>query len=325
MVKTKSNEILKVTIAVALAIGLFSAAFIGINGAMFAAATNKTENLPPVAVVASNTEHQLPPVTGKINIPAEGVPLEDYQTPKLTVFVLESPSESFAVSANALSPEEAAERGALYIWEMFGESIDGKTVEMFYTALPSSTKAYWHGAVADSKADLDRTDMKNGYNPIYDFCICAVSGERIDISNLGRMDEIFASDWDSRRNVYNALRELTHEENVRIDEMKNSSDLQSPELVEECTKAAAYFAAIHFQSSEVASVKFVKESSSAYALDENGNVIIVPSKLLQFIVTDSTGREAKMSITTETKELSHIITQYNDIVPGYNYESNGLG
>ena len=139
------------------------------------------------------------------------------------------------------------------------------------------------------------------------------------------MDEIFASDWDSRRSVYNALRELSHEESVKIDEMKNTSELQPPELVEECKKAAANFAAIQFNSTKVISVEFVKESSSAYALDENGSIILVPSKLLQFIATDSTGREAKMSITAETKELSHIITQHNDIVPGYNVESPGLG
>jgi hypothetical protein len=139
------------------------------------------------------------------------------------------------------------------------------------------------------------------------------------------MDEIFESELDSMRNVFYALRELSHDESVRLSELRNSSDLLPPELIEDCTKVATDFAAIHFNGPEVASVEFVKGFSAVFDLDENGNIIIVPNKFLKFIVMDSNGREAEMSIVAETKELSHIIMQHYYIIPGYNYESNAPG
>jgi hypothetical protein len=54
---------------------------------------------------------------------------------------------------NAISPEEAAQIGALYIWEMFGESINGMAVEISYHSMSHFTKAFWLGHVAESKGD----------------------------------------------------------------------------------------------------------------------------------------------------------------------------
>lgn len=313
MKTNKSKGILLTAAAAALSITMFSVLFIGANTFAFATATNKTESLPPAAAT--------------VGIPQKSVPPEDYRQPELTVYM--SSEQHFDVGANAIFPEEAAELGALYIWDMFGESIDGMAVEMYYSAWPSHTKAYWHGTVAASKTDLD-TAMPNNYNPLYRFTICSISGERIDISDYRKTD--FGNDFGNDRVLYkdipDALRAISDDESVRTDAMRKPSDIHSPELLEECAKAAADFAAKHFVNTEVTSVELKDEPSVTFESDKNGNTIIAPDRRLRFTVTDSTGREADIAIiVAEIKKLSYIITQHNDIVPGYSYEGDtpGLG
>ena len=122
----EGNEWIKVLVASALSIGLFSAAFIGANNLTLALDVNKIERSSLTTVF--------------IDIPAESIPPDDFQKPTLTVY--EIPNELYPVSATALSSEKAAELGAQYIWEVYGESIDGKYVDMFYFTHPSTTKAY---------------------------------------------------------------------------------------------------------------------------------------------------------------------------------------
>ena len=359
----KGSEIVKIAMAVILSIGLFSAAFLGINSYAFAAATNKTENLPPVATTASatatakaatapaavnNKTENLPPVAATapatatvkaatamataaaaannktendppaaaaIAAPAmEAVPPTEYKKPEMTVY--QQHNEWFTPSANALSPEEAAEIGAKYIWDMFGESIDGKTVGMYYSAHPSHTRAYWHGTVADSRENLDPTDMEN-YDPQFWFTLCAVSGERIDIANervdmLGMPREKYRALWTE----INMLDQEETEELIRL-----RDEYPPPERLDEYTQMAESFAAKHFNNTEVIGSRLSEYNSFGdFALDENGKIIIAPNWSIWFTVTDSTGREADLGINMITGELMNLLTQHNDIVPGYSYE-----
>ena len=299
MKKIKGSGI--ITAAAFLSIGIFSAAFIAVNSLTLAAAAGKTESIPPV--------------TATVNIPAaEPVMPEDYQQPDFTVYVPEN--KWYSVGANDLSAEEAAQIGALYIWDMFGESIDGKAVEMYYSAWDSHTRAYWHGYVADSFEDLKNnvmTDaMRTTTNPVYGFTICAASGERVDIQAVSNYVNI------------PALSELHNDMNRRDELAKLRSAQQPPERLDEYAQAAEAFAAKHFAGSEVVGVEFRNASAYSFDLDENGELFIATQQLL-FTVTDSTGREAEVSISRESKALIRIVTQHNDVVPGYNHDTYGAG
>jgi len=154
------------------------------------------------------------------------------------------------------------------------------------------------------------------YHPKYSFTICAVSGERIDISQM--ISHAAVND------VSAALREL-HNDVSRRDELVNlRSAGQPPENLDEYAQAAKDFAAKHFIGTEIASVEFVNASAAGFDLDENGKLFVAAQQLL-FTVTDSTGREAEVAINRETKDLLRIITQHNDVVPGYNFETPGVG
>ncbi|MCL2146481.1 MAG: hypothetical protein FWH52_01615 [Synergistaceae bacterium] len=392
MKKIKCNEIMKMVTAIILSIGLFSAAFVGANNLAFAAATNKTESIPPVAktvniqtATINKTEYDSPAATdvavptaainkteydpstaadvavptaainkteidpstavinkvendlstsATVNIPAventpavenipavEMEPPEDYKKPEITVY--QQHNEWFTPSVNALSPEEAAEIGAKYIWDVLGESIDGKTVEMYYSAHPSHTRAYWHGSVAETRENLDVTDMEN-YDVQFWFTICAVSGERIDISNTRRAGEASMGN-EKYKALWNEIEKLSPEETVELVRLRD--EYPPPERLPEYVQMAEDFAARHFNNTEVIGSRLCDYSYFGdFALDENRNIVIAPAWEIWFTVTDSAGREADIGINMNTEELLHILTQHNDIVPGYSYEGEpGVG
>ena len=61
---------------------------------------------------------------------------EEYRIPTLNVRVKPLYDERYSPGANALSPEEAAQIGAKYIWDLTGESMDGKYFVMDYQEPP---------------------------------------------------------------------------------------------------------------------------------------------------------------------------------------------
>jgi|GEM_PF-1917653 len=146
MIKHKVSEIMKIATATVLSIGIFSMAFIGVNGVAFAAATYGTQDIPSI--------------TETVNIP-ENLPPANFQLPAITVLEEVSDAER---NAHALTTEEAAELGAQYIWEVFGESIDNKTVIMSYRNWQGMTRTYWQGVVmSNSGAELlDNKDLLSG-------------------------------------------------------------------------------------------------------------------------------------------------------------------
>ena len=315
MIKKKSSELVKVAVVSALCIGLFSATFVGMNHLTFALATNKTESVPSV--------------TESVVIPPENVLPENYQKPAITVS--EVHKEGHIPSANALSAEEAAELGAQYIWEMLGESIDGKVVEMSYSVWPSHTRTYWHGTVLNERwqePELDavvegetvvrwsisRHDLLlQGSKDLFSFTIDAVSGEKIDI--VRTYGPYFQNDPD----IILAMMEDTDIRKRAVEDMPDP-----PENLEEYEQTAKDFAQMIFKNSKVEQVVFENSNPVTYARESDGT-IVVTSQTLYFKATDDTGREAYVAFNDKTKELLYIMTQHNDIVPGYDYEDHGVG
>jgi len=277
----KGNEIIKVVMATMLSIGLFSVAFVGANHIVFAVACNQVETLPRLEAIRDTSV-------------AEVRPLENYQRP--TIFVYEESPNFYVKSANALSPQEAAELGAQYIWEVFGESIDGKKVEMFYSGHPSQTRAYWHGSVADSSVARENVSQE----AIFRFTLDAVTGERLGIN------KDFDQQWDG----------------IQKEPLEKPQETQSQ--MDEYAQIAAEYAQRHFNQSTVTSAIF---SYDAYApvIRPNGKIAF-DVRLLIFTVSDQTGRDAEVAISAETKELFSIDTTYDDLVPGFNAETGeGVG
>jgi predicted small secreted protein len=307
MTKNKSKEFFKALGIAALAIGLFSAAFVGINTLAFAASTSAVESLYPAAA--------------SVVIPTEQAPANDFVEPTLTVSLVQNQSTP---SANALSPDEAALIAAEYIWQMFGESIDGKYVLIWYSAHPSHTRAYWMGSVAEQTQETmtrdatltERARLQQARN--FTFTIDAVTGEWIDIGR-GIGAGVMSDD------VRNALYELSNDR-TRVDEFYNlRRGGSAPEQLDEHADIALEHAARHFAGTEVVSVEFNNFGVSQFDLDENGN-LFAAVRMLMFEVTDNTGRVAQVLIDETTGELLNINTLHNDIVPGFRfaaYERSG--
>ena len=315
--KTKGNELTKVSIVAVLSIGLFSAAFVATNNLAFAAAADKVQSMPPVVAAASLTNSP----AAQIAAPDASGESQGYRKPELSVY--DATDKTVAVNPNAISAEEAAELGAQYIWDMFGESIDGKAVVMTYCVWPSHTKAYWLGEVAETKDDAENNDW------LFNYYICAVSGERADIYNMNPDIDALTHDAASsvrERQISKLLIEFTEKYRLagRIDELDEMFAVKpTEEQLEEYGQLAKDYAAKHFIGTEVASIVFIHGGSSA-DIDEDGN-IFKTDKTLTFKATDSSGRCADVCVAIETRALLNVSSSQYDIVPGYNYDAPGVG
>ena len=306
MKANKGREIIKVAMATLLSIGLFSAAFVGANHIVFAMATSNTESVLPI--------------TATVYIPsAEITAADDYQEPEL--FVYDATDKTVVVNPNTLSADEAAELGARYIWDVFGESIDGKTVKMTYCVWPSHTRAYWMGAVAESK------DAAENHDILFDFYICTVSGERVDVHNLnpdigGRVRE---AEWTAKqREIYRLLDVFMEEYRLagRVDELDAMFAVRpTEEQLDKYGQLAKDYGAKHFIGTEVTEFVFLRGGSSV-DMDEDGN-FVKTDKSLTFKVMDSVGRCADVNIAIEPRALLSIASSQYDIVPGFNADHPG--
>ena len=194
MKKHKLSEIMKVAAASVLSIGVFSMAFMGINSVALAAATNGTQSIPS-AVETVNIPDNLPP--------------ENFQSPAITVLEETNEANNVERNAHALTSEEAAEIGAQYIWEVFGESIDNTTIIMTYSNWQGMTRTYWQGVVmSNSGAELlDNKDLLSGL--VYH------RFEMIDV-NSGEVIDMSERSYISRETGYVTVRFVTSGEDAEI-------------------------------------------------------------------------------------------------------------
>jgi hypothetical protein len=248
---------------------------------------------------------------------------EGYQSPELTI----DGQDWSNPDVNAMSREEAAEIGAQYIWEVFGESIDGLYVRMLSYSVPSETRAYWRGTVHHEEFTLpfglhsfigveiteemvnEMRIIGNMSSPpeIFRFVIDAVTGERINISR----------DFDYGSDDMALLREMAQNEESRMIMGNFYQTVQPPDDITKYAQAALDAAQRHFTGTQAVSVVLdnVYPAPYSFGRDSNGN-IFVKYLSLNFLVTDSTGREAYVDVH-ETKGVSGISTEHNDVMPGF--------
>lgn len=288
MKKNKRTEIVKSIAASVLSIGILSATFIGVNNLVFAAESKKTESITPVKE------------TVDISTLTSTIP-EDYKSPSLTIFELEDYSN---LDANTISSEEAAEIGARYIWEIFGEDIDSKTVMMYYEASQTAKRTYWMGSVGDSQSEVE-----NGTTSFW-FVIDAISGEKKCVQ-IFRDVLPFTDEEAKAKEPYRDDPEKSME--ISIEYAKKRKE-RAKELYqnnpEEYMKIAKEAAQKHFTNSKVADAVYLEDRS-------NDGIV--------FMVKDDTGHEIDIAIYSETKQLEFIDDRRDEIDPNFIPDPNAVG
>ena len=180
----------------------------------------------------------------------------------------------FPLGGDAIDIEEAAELGAQYIFDIFGESIDGKYLRLTYANGIRSTQTYWYGEVFPAGIDiptvLKDTSFELSNNMIFGFKINAVTRERVDI----------------QRNLQG--------------ELEQEMETATAEEVEQMMAIAYEYAQKHFTSTRVVGI------------EDPGSLLTGP--VLGFEATDETGRVASIIIIRQTNQLWIIGTSHNDSV-----------
>jgi len=331
--RSKSKELLKVALVCVLSIGMFSAAFVGFNQLIFAAATNEPTPLPPVVATAENESVPLPSVATTAETAHE-----TFVSPVFTLIDGTNP-HIFPQPAAALSMQEAADLGARYIWDVFGVSIEGMYVEMHFADHERQTTTWWTGQVFiedPANPTLRYIDHPNGAEfgrptrtalNLYMFTINGITGERIDISYQGaRLPVRYDSDvdaridTDARINSGNEMRNAMLESgwfDMTLDEQIIFVGLDS-EALNAYTQAAVHFAEAQFNPVGTADVRL--ETLRVIFTDVN----TVYLEGFSFITTSASGREAHIIFpaTDSTLQWINITTQHNDFVP---FDDDGRG
>ena len=297
---------MKVVAATTLCLGLFGVAFLGVNNFALAASTAEPQPLQFVETVANITAS---------NVVAE-VP-EEYRKPDMALNVV---FVSDAVpSVNAMSPEAAAEIGAQYIWDVFGESIDGKTIHMIYRSHPAMVRDFWTGIVTDTvKEDLCGEGLSYLLNnALFEFTVDSVTGKRIDLKRAVIRVEMS----DEVREAVDAI--FSCRSNIEAQIALRGGTIPA-DITDAYYQAAREFAQRHFIATDVVSVELMGSVALGFDFDGNGNLVRTEFRHT-FDVTDCTGRIASVAINENTKQLHWIHTSTNDIVPGFRYVSDEPG
>jgi hypothetical protein len=275
MKKTKLTALRKLFSALALVLAI--TVFIGSNSVAFAAATQPETK----SQTSSNTVS------------------DSQQTYKLTVVSNDNGGDSQnRPKKAAMGYKQAAQIGANYIQKIFGESIDGKAVEMVYAAWPHSSKTYWIGDVFVDKSKIpntpyfERTDDDSPF--LYRFSIDAVTGEWVRITEKQPKPQVSKV-----------------KETMGLDRFLALMD-QPPDGIDEYIKIAKAFAQKHFTKTKVVDAEFLRyicnaNKGSIFAIEiyEKGAVVCIA-------VTDDTGRVAEVDVDMDTKRAYSLDTSNSD-------------
>jgi DUF4097 and DUF4098 domain-containing protein YvlB len=196
--------------------------------------------------------------------------------------------------ANAMPYEEAANIGAEYIFEMTGERIDGKTVDMQYAVWPHSSRTYWIGNVFETQED----------QLLYTFTIDAVTGEWVDIVATKALTRDISNPGEGKTVTVTPQ---------QIEDMQ----YQEPPDVAEYKEIARTYAEKHFKHSAVVSVEFsfigvnMKDGEYTVACKIGKDIpypftIYDKGRQIEFKVTDNTGQVALIMIDMDTKAVYSI-------------------
>ena len=273
------------------------------------------------ALAATNNGTQsMSTTTAEVSLP------DGYQNLSITVNEVEGFG---AKSAYTITAETAAELAAQYIWDVLGESIDGMVVEMSHLNLPSSTRTQWHGLVLlDDSVEIEKITQSFVIDGVvhnetfeievrpvlFSFMIDAITGERISLFqelSSNRFDDIRTDSAITRAEMSIARAQLA---------LRNSplSAQFETEQLEAYMQLAREYAEKHFNTSTIANIDYVRSHPLFFGRNNHTGRIEVTSYTVTVSVVDNTGREALVTIITESKQLHSIDTQHNDIATGFN-------
>ena len=305
MTKSKTNEFFKLMAIAVLCIGIFGAVFMGINSLALAAATEA--EIIPLTTAAVD----IPTSTNRQDDDTADTTTEYYQaayaydnTPHTALnIVLQEYTYQILPHAGAISAEEAVQIGARYIYDVYGECIDGLTVRMMYADPESTTRAIWLGLVAETLEDI-----KRGNHPLFAFTICADTGMRINIHAPDAVHPLPTGDFVTTSHLIYFI----HPGAVDPELMEGLSDEMAEVLANMCVseleaalsvtataaqrgtyaQLAREYGERHFAYTEVVDVELLMvRHSGVFTFNEDGELVTTVGQFI-FMVTDCTGRGA---------------------------------
>jgi len=317
--KSKIKEVAKVAISTVAAVGLFGGLLWGVNARTIQAATEY--------------EGYVPQTVEYVSIPENPIP-EDFYASNLTV--LNTSFEGEIPSPLALSMEDAAQIGAQYIWDIFGERIDGMYVEMQFAGWDHMSRELWLGSVSNSNRDT--VARRNRANELHNeiiarmeagedrdyiiesmgdisrfsmyvpgdfyFVIDAITGERIDIWRLAAINNRgFTMEEHEFLNDY-IEREWGGDWSLLFAEVTDDS------RAEVFSSIAKNYAQIHFTNTVIVDAVFME----AFSFPAVRGTTVTHHISFSFNITDETGRVATVTLD-ENGALMTITTSVNDIIP----------
>ena len=323
--RTKGKDLLKVATVCILSIGFFCLAFAGFNHMIFASATNDTTPLPPATTTEAYTQNQ-----EQLDV---DVDTDAFTSPTFTLIEVVD-LHAHSIPSSAISIEDAAEIGARYIWDVFGTSIDGLYMEVWFSAHASQSNTTWRGMVYMENPLNGELNEVYGYSilensalPVYIFSIDSITGEREDITYIDQQRE--------NQHEIRLVREVPYHEDyieldtrtplldagwfdMNIDEQVAFAGL-SNEALYAYLQTAMTLAQAQFNTSNVSNVQLT-------SLATNGIIDgLVDVAALNFTAIDSNGREALIFIPATGADfiMISITTNHNDFIPGFNYAGVG--
>jgi len=184
------GEVAKVVVASIASVGIFGAALFGANNLAFANAQSRTMEIPPFEAMSVSQNTPIATVDN-INMPTANA-LSAEQSPRRNLTVLDTVIHDWmwgdrdAANENTISAEDAAQIGAQYIYEVFGECVDGATVQMTFNGhlRHRGTLGVWTGIVGDgiTPEGID-FEMPIG-TPMFLFMLNAETGEAIHVERM---------------------------------------------------------------------------------------------------------------------------------------------
>lgn len=167
--RSERNRFKKTIFTAAAVIGASTLLFQGLTQAAAAAEFKKTNSIPTSYANYStekskSVQNSLPKGYKKADYTVKDIDLEYYHNQK--------------PASKDIKKEEAAEIGALALWEMFNLNLEGQVIEMGYSqATESLTRSSWYGDV-----------LING-KLSYTFSVDSVTGELFTIGRERTLDE----------------------------------------------------------------------------------------------------------------------------------------
>jgi len=296
--KSKSSDIIKMVIASAAVISLCGGLFVFANTQITAAEFNKTEEIP--------TEYYTPPVFSTTEAEADtdggaetadGITAPDYTITELPENPAVRDAKAQPSFANAISRELAAEAGAKYIREYFGESVAGKYFDMFYFVGPDTLRANWCIYVYSSPNYRDEYIMDD-----FTLTVDAITAEVVQISRG------YSAPENAEYRLYN-IKETEDNFRANCDEYLEMAKAAAESHLK--TKAVSVeFAGLVFsgepRAEEITQEEARQEERERRWRLESGEVY-GHLHYVQVMVTDEYGTQCEIRIDIDTKKIHDIL------------------